>query len=116
MTGTLYERNLKWQENKEKRLQKERKKESKEEIRKCTFRPNIKESVNTFDRRQKVVRPGSGKEAKGINQFLQRLQAAQQKKIEDAESMFRSKRSVTPKKSPKGSNLQKLWKNIKLQR
>ena len=69
MTGTLYERNLKWQENKEKRLQKERKKEPKEEISKCTFRPNIKESVSTFDRRQ-VARPGSGKEAKGINQFL----------------------------------------------
>ena len=50
MTGTLYERNLKWQENKEKRLQKERKKESKEEISKCTFRPNIKESVHTFDK------------------------------------------------------------------
>jgi hypothetical protein len=71
MTGSLYERNLKWQENKEKRLQKERKKESKDEIRKCTFKPNIKESVNTFDKLN--IRPGSAKEAKGINHFLQRL-------------------------------------------
>jgi hypothetical protein len=71
MTGSLYERNLKWQENKEKRLQKERKKESKEEISKCTFRPNIKESVNTFDKMQ--MRPGSAKETKGINHFLERL-------------------------------------------
>ncbi len=32
MAGSLYERNLKWQENKEKRLKKERKREAKEEI------------------------------------------------------------------------------------
>ncbi len=109
MAGSLYERNLKWQENKEKRLQKERKREAKEEISKCTFKPSIKESAETFDKL--LIRPASGKvPAKGIDHFLQRLQAAQQKKIEDAEAMFRSKRSVTPKKSP--NNLQKLWKNI----
>lgn len=75
MTGSLYDRNLKWQENKETRLQKERKKEAKEEISKCTFKPSIKESAGTFDKLH--IRPVSGKEPKGIDQFLQRLQAAQ---------------------------------------
>ena len=68
MSGSLYERNLKWQENKEKRLKKERKKESKEEIKKCTFKPNIRESVHTFDKLH--ICPASGKEPKGIDHFL----------------------------------------------
>ena len=42
--GSMYERNLAWQMNKERRLEKERKKESKEKIRECTFRPMIKAS------------------------------------------------------------------------
>jgi len=44
----MYERQLKWLGNKEHRLEKERKRESKDEIRQCTFKPNIKSSETTF--------------------------------------------------------------------
>lgn len=47
-TGKIYERNKAWIELKEKKLEVERKKEKKQELKACTFKPNTIESNNTF--------------------------------------------------------------------
>lgn len=46
--GKMYERNIAWQSTKEKKIIKERKKETKDEVRECTFRPNLKSSINSL--------------------------------------------------------------------
>jgi hypothetical protein len=80
--GNLYERNLVWQLNKERRLEKERKKESKDEVRECTFRPNIRRSEHTYY--QVINRGGAqsavGSRKKSIKQFMKRLEGVKIRK------------------------------------
>ena len=44
----MYERNLAWYEQHKKWIEKEKKKESKAEVKDCTFRPNLKSSVSSY--------------------------------------------------------------------
>ena len=71
MIGDIYERQLRWLGNVEKRLEKERKKESKDEVKGCTFRPDIKQSVFTFNNMIQKRKPSKKKQnLANIKNFL----------------------------------------------
>jgi hypothetical protein len=91
--GDMYERQLRWLGNVEKLLEKERKKESKDEVRECTFKPNIKSSEYTFNNLiQKAVPKEKQKKKKNlanIKNFIKRLDQAEERKKEHVESILK---------------------------
>jgi len=67
-------------------LQSDRKKEKKEQLKGCTFRPNLKLSGQTHQR--STLNISKNEEIRGVDVFIKRLQDAQQKKIEEAEAFL----------------------------
>ena len=86
----MYERQLKWLGNKEMHLEKERKKESKDEIRQCTFKPDIKQSEATYTNLiQKSAAKSKKKNLSSIKNFMKRLNQVEERKKEQVESILK---------------------------
>ncbi len=103
--GNMYERQLKWLDNKEMRLEKERKKESKDEIRQCTFKPDIKQSETTYAHLiQKSIASGgklkNKKNLSSIKNFMKRLNQVEERKKEHVEGIL--KKYESSKQNHKG--------------
>eukprot|EP00347_Sterkiella_histriomuscorum_P007449 403348874 len=103
--SNFYERNLQWLDQKETKLKVERKKDKKDIVKECTFKPDIKQSDFSYQHVQKTqgahviisnksnnsnqightqIQKTSEK-IRGVDIFIKRLHEAQQKKIEEVE-------------------------------
>ncbi|CDW75307.1 UNKNOWN [Stylonychia lemnae] len=85
-SSDFYQRNLQWLEQKDTKVKGERKKEKKEKVKECTFKPNLRQSDHSYQNLQKSSIPEKNNgQVKGMDIFIKRLQEAQQRKMEEME-------------------------------